>query len=195
MLSHGERWAISQFLLKSALLWWMMIGCSACTLRTLPALPPSPPPSPTAPEATAAVTAPFPTPSLFYTWTDENATLAGICFESALDAAGRTFVLRSEAELRQFYDLADNSRLCLRPVARNMFDFTDGRVLAGVWSAGSGCTARHDLLDVQQDDAAQTLTVTLRFITEGDCPYELVRPYWVGIAGAGAYTIRFDVVR
>jgi|FLYN01.1.fsa_nt_gi hypothetical protein len=128
-----------------------------------------------------------------YPWTDENATLSGICFEAALDAAGQLFVLRNAANLIEFYDLADNSRFCRRPVRRYPFDFSNGRVLAGLWSYGRGCTARHDVLDVQRDDAAKTLTIRLRFVAEGDCNYELVQPFWIGLDGVQGYEIEVEV--
>ncbi|HRL11366.1 MAG TPA: hypothetical protein PKX07_05775, partial [Aggregatilineales bacterium] len=49
---------------------------------------------------------------------DASEVMRGICFESAFDAANRTFVMQSDAELAAFFDLADNSELCPRPVAR-----------------------------------------------------------------------------
>jgi hypothetical protein len=128
-----------------------------------------------------------------YPWTDENAVMGGICFEAALDASGELFVLRNAANLIEFYDLADNSQFCRRPVTRYPFDFSDGPVLAGLWSSGRGCTARHDVLDVQRDDAEKTLMIRLRFVTEGDCNYELVQPFWIGLAGMQAYEIEVVV--
>ena len=128
-----------------------------------------------------------------YGWTDENAVMSGICFEAALDASGAAWILRSAEEHIRFYALADNSRLCRHPVQRHSFDFTEGRVLAGIWSAGMGCKARHDVLEVRQDDAAQTLTIRLDFVTEGDCNYELVRPFWIGLDDVTDYTIQLEV--
>ncbi|MCU0513638.1 MAG: hypothetical protein MUE40_13845 [Anaerolineae bacterium] len=123
---------------------------------------------------------------------DELALMQGICFEAAHDAAGRVFVLRGALEHIRFYDAADHARLCRQPVTRYPFDFEDGRVLAGLWSRGAGCTARHDVLSYTRDAAAQSITVRLRFVTEGDCPYELVRPFWISLPDAGAYAI--DIV-
>lgn len=120
-------------------------------------------------------------------WTDETATVRGICFEAALDAAGRVFVIRDAEQHIQFYSLADNSGLCRRPVERLPFDFSGGRVLAGVWSAGTGCTARHEVIESRRDAGEHRLT--LRFITEGDCPYELVRPFWVGVTAGEAEVV------
>lgn len=122
-------------------------------------------------------------------------TVSGVCFESARDAAGRVFVLRSAVEHIHFYDQVDNSRLCRQPVIRTPFAFDGGRVLAGLWSAGFGCTARHDVVNMQRDDTARTFTITLRFITEGDCAYELVRPFWVGLDGVAEYTINLVVTQ
>lgn len=137
------------------------------------------------------------TPALLtaYGWTDENAVMSGICFEAAYDAAGQVFVLRSAIEHIRFYGMADHSRLCRRAVTRHPFDFSGGRVLAGLWSAGIGCTARHDVLEVARDDSAKTLHIRLRFITEGDCPYELARPFWIGLDGVGDYDISISVER
>ena len=126
-------------------------------------------------------------------WTDENAVMGGICFESAFDAVGQVFVLRDDAQLINFFNLADNSRLCRRAVVRQGFDFSTGRVLAGLWSYGFGCVARHELIDYNKDDTARTLTITLRFITEGTCNYELVRPFWIGISDVVDYEIALIV--
>jgi hypothetical protein len=153
----------------------------------------APPPSlivPTTLPATNAISA---APTSPYRWTDETAVMSGICFEAALDAAGKVFVLRDAQAHIQFYDLADNSELCRRPVARNAFDFSSGRVLAGLWSYGTGCIARHDVLSIARDDATRTLLIRLNFVTEGDCNYELVRPFWIGLDGVRDYQIEIQV--
>lgn len=122
-------------------------------------------------------------------WTDESAVASGICFEAAFDAAGQVFILRdAEAHIR-FYDLADNSHLCRHPVSRIPFDFNGGRVLVGLWSKGIGCTARHEMIHFERDDSAKSVVIQLRFVTEGGCPYELARPFWIGIPSASDYKI------
>ncbi|MDQ7024090.1 MAG: hypothetical protein Q9P01_00265 [Anaerolineae bacterium] len=120
--------------------------------------------------------------------------LSGICFEAAWDAAGQVFILRSAEEHIRFYDLADNAGLCRRPVLRHPFDFTQGDILAGLWSRGVGCVARYDIMDYRRDDAAKTVRMALDFITDGDCPYQLVRGFWVSIPNAGDYDITIQVV-
>ncbi len=142
-----------------------------------------------APDAQQAV----PTDAVQDGWVDASPTFYGICFESALDAAGQVFVLRSAEDLIRLYDLADNSGLCERAVGREMYAFSDDTVLIGTWSAGMGCTAHHDVTRFERDDVAQTLTIAAQFITEGDCPYELVRPFWLGLAGVADYDIRLIV--
>jgi hypothetical protein len=126
-------------------------------------------------------------------WTDELSVMRGICFESAFDAAGRTFVMRNADELNTFFDLSDNSQLCRQPVERQSFDFSDGRILAGIWSIGSGCTARHQVTGIEVDDEQKKFTMRLRFVTEGDCNYELVRPFWVGLNSVTDYEISLVV--
>ncbi|MEM6284261.1 MAG: hypothetical protein AAF787_18865 [Chloroflexota bacterium] len=138
-------------------------------------LPPSPAVAVTATPAATPTATPVPLP-----WTDELFTMYGICFEAALDAAGEIVVLRSADEHIAYYNRVDASGLCRRPVAREPFEFEDGaRVLAGTWSVGTGCAADHEVVDWAQED--DTLRVTVRFVTGGDCNYELVRPFWVGV--------------
>lgn len=148
----------------------------------------------------SVTTADLPTPTLPPTSTPfpfglEGAisVMSGICFESANDAVDQVFVMRSADEHIHFYDLAENSGLCRRPIIRNPFDFSGGRILAGIWTAGVGCTADHDILDYQRDDANKRLTFQLRFVTAGDCPYELVRPFWVAIDNASEYEVSIHV--
>lgn len=127
-------------------------------------------------------------PTITPVWSDANAVVQGICFEAANDAAEQVFILRNEADLTAFYDLADHSELCRHPAARQPFDF-DTAILAGLWSQGSGCTARHDVLLAEQDDIHKTLRMKLRFVTEGHCNYELVRPFWAALSIPDDYTV------
>jgi len=154
------------------LLFVTLISISSCNI--LPALPTVTPAPVASPSAVATVSR--------YPWSDETATLLGICFEAAYDARERVFVLHNASEHIEFYDLADHSRLCRQPVTRHPFEFEDGkRMLAGLWSYGWGCTARHDVL--RYGIAQGILEIELQFITEGDCPYELIQPFWVGTRG------------
>jgi hypothetical protein len=167
----------------------LMMGAAACTLQDVPVtvvvLLPTVTPTPDTPVATETPTA-APTPS--YPWTDEIPTMYGICFEAAYDARDTVFVLRSAEEHIALYDAADNSGLCRRPVTRNPFEFADGnRVLAGLWSYGVGCTARHEVLGYTEQDGV--LAVELRFVTDGTCNYELVRPFWIGVDGVQDVTL------
>lgn len=119
--------------------------------------------------------------------------MSGICFASAFDAAGQTFVIRNEEELARFFDASDNSQLCPHPVQRHTFDFSGGRVLAGIWTRARGCVAYHHLLEFDRDDAARTLAIRLRLVVEGVCEYELVRPFWIGLDGVSDYDITIAV--
>lgn len=114
----------------------------------------------------------------------------GICFEAALDAAEQLFVLRTPDDHIRFYDLADESELCRHPVVRNPFDFSNGRILAGLWTSGIGCGMRHEVVHYERDDAARVLRLTLRVVIEGGCNYELVRPFWIGLEGMAGYEVR-----
>lgn len=157
----------------------LVVLLTACTLDT--------------PHAIAPNVTPLPESTVLDGWTDANAIMAGICFESALDAADTVFVLRDETALINFFNLADNSGLCRRPVERTMFDFGDDRVLAGLWSYGTGCTAQHTVTAFNRDITNRTLTITLDFSTDGDCPYELIRPFWMGLDDVADYEVTIQV--
>lgn len=156
------------------------------------------PAAPVPPELPPGTLAPPAATPLPFGVTDERAVVSGICFESAFDAAGRVFVLRSAEELAWLFDSSEASGLCRRPALRGTFGFggaegAPARALAGLWSKGTGCTADHRIEHITVDDAARTFTVQLRFIVSGDCPYELVRPFWIGIPGYNEYDIRLIV--
>jgi hypothetical protein len=123
-----------------------------------------------------------PTPA-DYPWVDESSVVSGMCFEAASDMAAmrRRFVLRSGTEHIEFYDAIDSTNLCLHPIERVSFDFSTGRALAGFWSVGQGCTARHEVTAYSEAD--DVLNIALRFVTDGDCNYELVRPFWINFDG------------
>lgn len=155
--------------------------------------------SPAATEAppTAVVTATVVQPSATVFpdgLTDELPVMRGICYDAAFDARDQVFVLRSAEEHIHFYDLADNSELCSFPVERYPFDFSTGNVLAGTWTYGIGCTAWHEITSVKRDDDAKHISIHTTFHVNGDCNYELIRPFWVGIIGAQSYDIEILVV-
>lgn len=166
---------------------------AACTRDFTPT--PTPPPATATPEIELQVVPGLvvePTTSP-YPWTDESAVMSGLCYESVYDAAGQSFIIRSAEELSSFFDLADNSQLCRQPVTRVEYDFSGGNILAGIWSRAVGCSAQHDIQNVRRDDTARTLFIFLKLNVEGDCTYQLVRPFWIGLAGITDYEIQFVV--
>lgn len=162
----------------------MIIILASCTWQ-IPDTPPTLPP-PSEVEVT-----PEPSATLLpFLLIDANPVMQGICFESAYDAAGRVFVLRSEEELTNLFDESDNSGYCRRPAPRGTFDFSSERAMIGTWSRGRGCDADHRISSVEIDDVARTIIIRVQFVVEGDCPYELVRPIWLGVTGYRDYDIR-----
>ena len=171
---------------KVALLLTVLL-MTACSL--LPVEPTLEPPT-TAPDLTPA---PASTP-LPFALIDANPVFSGICFESVYDAAGRTFVLRNAEELNTLFNESDNSGYCRRPAQRGSFDFRDGqRAIIGMWGRGQGCEAHHQIDRVDIDDVARTFIIRARLVVTGDCPYELVRPLWLGVSGYNDYDIRLLV--
>ena len=173
----------------------LLSGCLMVTQPDTPAVEPPPqiritPFTPTAaPAPLMTVTGGYQPQDYPGDLVDALPVMSGICFEAAYDAAGQVFVLRSADDHIQLYNLADNAGLCRQPVLRYPFDFSQGAVLAGGWSRGTGCTARHEVTRYERNAIRRTIDIETRFITEGDCPYELVRPFWVGIPGAQRYEI------
>ena len=171
-------------LLYLSLLW--LVGCSwdiTQTTRTPTAFPTP---------ADFSTPAPPGTP-LPYLLIDANPVMSGICFESAFDAAGRTFVLRRAEELTSLFNESDNSGYCRRPSVRGTFDFGSDRAIIGTWTRGRGCTAYHNITGVDIDDVARTFIIRAQLVVEGNCPYELVRPLWLGVTGYRDYDIRLLV--
>jgi len=148
-----------------------------------------------APEATAPLTPDAPPTATPFPFGLQDAlpVMSGICYEAAFDARDQVFVLRNAEDHINFYNLADNSQLCSRPVFRHPFDFRNNAVLAGLWSYGVGCKANHEILGFQRDDSAKLIEIRILFYTEGACNYELVRPFWVGIPDAADYQITIIV--
>jgi hypothetical protein len=170
-----------QMLLASLLL---LAGCN------LEMPTPAPLPNVVIPAQTAR---PTPSNGLYGDLTDESTVMAGICFEGAFDARGKVFLLKTALDHINFYDQADNARLCRRNVARMPFDFENGAVLVGIWSYGTGCTAQHTITAYERDEEAKNIVIRASFVTEGECNYELLRPLWIGVPNAQGYSVMLMV--
>ena len=122
--------------------------------------------------------------------TDAAALLEGVCFEAAHALSGQAFILTSQEQLDGLYNQIDASDLCRRPVVRQTFDFA-GRTVVGTWTySPQGCTARHDLIRVRRNEENLRINLRYRFVVEGDCPYELIRPLWVAVENPDSYDVR-----
>jgi hypothetical protein len=122
--------------------------------------------------------------------TDVAVLLEGICFEAAHALSGQAFILTSQEQLNGLYNQIDGSELCRRPIARHTFDFA-GHTVVGTWTySPQGCTARHDLVRLRRNDENRVLNLRYRFIVEGDCPYELIRPLWIAVENPDSYNVR-----
>jgi hypothetical protein len=157
---------------------------TACLQPVTPSVPSEPTPLSPTPDTPSTPSSP---------WTDASRVFDGVCFEAAQAINSQVFVLRSAQDHIQFYDRVDQSGLCRHPITRNPFEFGNGQILAGLWSAGYGCKAHHELIAYQQDDANRRLIIVLRFVTEGTCDYQLLRAYWIGIDGLPGYDVQIVV--
>ncbi|MCY3935458.1 MAG: hypothetical protein OXG09_05615 [Chloroflexi bacterium] len=122
---------------------------------------------------------------------DESAQFFGVCFVAAAAHAGPTIVLRSAEQLRLFH--RQLAARCRRPIQEPTFDFSNGRILFGRWSAGEGCGAHHVLTAYEREPSAQYLRVEARFVPFGSCPYELLRPLWLSAPGGAATRVELHV--
>lgn len=128
-------------------------------------------------------------------WQDARDLLEGVCFEYLVRQVNRQYVITTPFEHIDFYNEVDESMLCRFPVTRNPFDFDQGRILIGAMNIGTGCRATTDPLALVQDDETQTVTMRVLWGTEGDCGYELVRPFWVSIPRPPeSYQVVFEFV-
>jgi hypothetical protein len=132
-----------------------------------------------------------PTPN--FGWTEVNDLMEGVCFEAALNAAGQVFRIPNANALDEFYSQIDRSQLCEDPVNRVAYPFNDNEMIVGLWSSGMGCTARHEVQNVQRDDAQKQEAIQLQFTTEGDCPYELVQPFWIALPQSADFNVQIEV--
>lgn len=122
--------------------------------------------------------------------TDASELLEDICFEAAQAMSGQAFILTSQEQLDSLYNQIDASDRCRHRISRHTFDFT-GRSVVGTWTyAPQGCTARHELVRARRNEENRVLNLRYRFIVEGDCPYELIRPLWVAVENPDSYDLR-----
>lgn len=162
---------------------------TACTLGTTPSPTPVPERTPDVPvEATAT-----PVPEL--PWNDVASVMEGVCFEAAFDVRDQVFVFRNTAELTAFFDMLDGLGVCRRAIERGTFDFADGQAIAGLWSYDFGCTAQHTLVDFTREQSPPSISIRLNLEIGGDCPYELLRPFWISLRDAASAEITIEVLR
>ena len=132
-----------------------------------------------------------PTPN--FGWVDVNYLMEGVCFEAAVNAAGQVIRIPNANALDAFYTQIDRSQLCEDSVARVSYPFNEGEIIVGLWSSGMGCTARYVMQNVQRDDAQKQEAIQLQFVTEGDCPYELVEPFWIALPQSADFNVQIAV--
>jgi hypothetical protein len=150
-------------------------------------------PSPTQPtivESTQIISA---TSTPDYGWKDVSHLMEGVCFEAAMNVAGQVFKIADANGLAAFYSQIDRDHICEDLISPMTYLFNNNEVIVGLWSAGTGCTAEYVVQSVQRDDAQRQETIHLQFITKGDCPYELLQPFWVAIPQAASFNIQLEV--
>lgn len=135
------------------------------------------------------------TPTPDFGWTDAKYIMQGVCFEAAEQLLDNVYTIRSTAELERFYSQIDLREYCEQPIQRESYAFTSGDVLVGVWNAASGCTAEHLVQAVHRDPSISQIDIQLQLTSSGDCPYELIRPFWVVVHDAEGDAINLQVNR
>jgi hypothetical protein len=170
------------------ILWLIILGTllAACTLST--ASDSSLPPTSTITTLAAATFTPPPTDARVFPTLETStgpypnslALLDTVCFEFLSTLAGESWVWNSADDLNAFYNRADGSELCPGLVTRSAFDFST-QVLVGTVFRGQGCDAAYHVIDLVQDDAAQTQTLRLELALQPGCDYELVLPFLIAV--------------
>jgi hypothetical protein len=128
-----------------------------------------------------------------YGWEDVNNLMDSVCFEYAESATGQVFRISNAAALDAFYTQIDHSQLCEDPVNRMSYPFNNNEMIVGLWNSGIGCTARYEVQNVQRDNAQKQEAIQLKFIIEGDCPYDLVQPFWIALPQSADVAIQISV--
>lgn len=166
------------------LLWVLAFILCACTLNEELPSPPAVTPTPTEIiiQPTATETLP-----------DVAALFDGICFEAAHALSGRTFILHSQNDLDALYQQIDNTQHCKRPILRHNFDFVTQSIV-GTWTySPQGCTAEHNVDELEIVGEGRVIILNYRFSTQGTCPYELIRPLWVAVDNPEQYDIQLNI--
>ncbi len=145
---------------------------------------------PTVVQSTPAI-APTSTPD--YGWKDVSYLMETVCFEAAMHVAGQVFKIADTNALNTFYMQLDRDQGCEDPINTMTYPFNDGEVIIGLWSAGMGCNARHEVHNVTRDDTKRQETIQLQFIIEGECPYELLQPFWIALPQSAGFNIQIEV--
>jgi hypothetical protein len=172
------------------MIWLALLLTSGCIrLERISTDTPSPV-QPTIVETTQIISA---TSKPDYGWKDVSNLMEGVCFEAAMKVAGQVFKISDANALATFYAQINRDQACEDPVTPMTYPFSDGEMIVGLWSAGRGCTAQHIVQAIQRDDIQQQETIHLQFVTEGDCPYELLQPFWIAIPQSAGFNVQVDV--
>lgn len=171
-------------------IWLGLLLTSACI--RLERIPTATPVSiqPTIVQSTQTL-APTNTPD--YGWEDVNYLMESVCFEAAMNVAGQVFKISDANALQAFYTQLDRNQTCEDPINRVAYPFNNNESIVGLWSEGIGCTARHEVQNVQRDDTQRQETIQLQFVTEGNCPYELLQPFWIAVPQSTGYNFHIEV--
>lgn len=190
MLMSKKRLISIRFRDVIRLVWLSLVLTSGCIRleRISTETPTNPPTLSASPSAVDVITS---TPD--WGWEDVSYLMEDVCFEAAANTTERVFVIRDASALDQFYTQIDSSQLCEEAVTRNSFAFSDDTVIAGLWSSGIGCRSEYVVQNVARDDTKHQVTIQLQFITEGECPYELVQPFWVAMQNMAGINIQIEV--
>lgn len=172
------------------LIWLGLLLTSGCI--RLERIPTATPPSvqPTIVQATPVI---VPTNTPDYGWKDVSYLMESVCFEAATKVAGQVFQIADVNALSALYTQLDRDQPCEDPINHTTYPFNNGEIIVGLWSAGIGCNARHEVQNVQRDDIQGQETIQLQFITEGDCPYDLLQPFWIAVPQSIGFNIQIEV--
>ncbi len=110
-----------------------------------------------------------------------------------MHVAGQVFKIADVKALNTFYTQLERNQPCEDPLNHITYPFNNAEVIVGLWSAGIGCNARYEVQNVQRDDTQRQETIQLQLIIEGDCPYELLQPFWIAIPQSVGYNIQIEV--
>lgn len=114
-------------------------------------------------------------------YVDAAYVLDGVCYDALHIMVGTPIVLRSQADLDQYFNNLNSLGVCEGVMLAPTFDFS-GQILVGQIQMGQGCDANLYPSPPTTDTQVRTVTIWVQFAVTPDCDYEVMGIFLMAIA-------------